>query len=84
MPGPTGGEPGGGADPADPGWPSEKLGKCKPGTPIDSSPSCQWLAEGYCFPDKGAACNCVCPSDHDSVCVSDYPQPGKPALVSCY
>ena len=67
----------------EPGWPSTQLGECVPGTPRTSASSCVWMAEGDCYPDKLAACNCICPADKDSVCASDYPEPGKPTLVSC-
>jgi hypothetical protein len=68
---------------ADGGWPSTPLGQCIPGQPRASAPTCPFIADGYCYPDKLAACNCICPADRDSWCVSGLEPPGVPASVSC-
>lgn len=63
-----------------------KLGDCKPGfARSDSSHTCDWLTpEGLCYASKEAACNCTCPRDHDSVCVSGfYDGPGRETKVIC-
>lgn len=63
-----------------------KLGPCKPGFGrSDPSLTCDWLTpEGLCYSSKEEACNCTCPRDHDSVCVSGfYDGPGGETKVYC-
>ena len=55
--------------------PMTPLGACKPGFDRLEHPErpCRWLTEtGMCFDDTQAACNCICPTDHDSVCVHGF------------
>ena len=66
--------------------PSRPLGDCTPGFPRAQSPArpCNWLTEdGICFDDKDVACNCICPTDHDSQCISGFGGPGSATLVQC-
>lgn len=54
--------------------PSHALGDCHPGTALSSGTPCPWLGDdGLCYPNVDAACNCVCPRDHASVCVAGFP-----------
>jgi len=63
------------------------LEACKPGFSQAMFPSrpCNWVSEGeVCFDTKDLACNCLCPSDRDSVCLSGfYNGPGMATLVRC-
>ena len=83
------GSAGGGDRPSTPtgSLPKRDLGACDPGFSRAMFPSrqCNWLSEdGICFDTKDLACNCVCPSDHDSVCLSGfYGGPGSATVVRC-
>jgi len=89
-----GGKVEGAEEPSDPGESSAsdaakkkpgsgtQLGECKLG-PLQPSKSCAWLGDGRCYETKSAACNCVCPRDHDSVCWSDFPDGTNPTVVHC-
>lgn len=83
----TGGSPAvaGGTGGGGGAFPSTPLGDCSPGYPYEpgSDEPCPYLAEGLCYPDKLAACACVCPADHDSWCSSGYPTGGQPTVVTC-
>ena len=36
---------------------------------------CTWLGDdGLCYDTMDAACDCVCPRDHDSYCISEFPK----------
>jgi len=67
--------------------PQQDLGVCVPGFERVTDPgrSCNWLTEvGVCFDTKDAACDCICPSSHDSVCFSNFDDgPGSATLVYC-
>ncbi len=53
---------------------SRPLGECEPGfVPDNSERPCTWLADGLCHAEKDNACNCICPQEKDSVCVSGFP-----------
>lgn len=68
------------------GFPSKPLGECKPGFSHYQYPTlpCPWLGDGLCYAQKDEACACVCPQDHDSWCMSDFPaEEGETALVTC-
>ena len=75
--------PTGDAGKKDGGWSGTPLGDCKPGFPRGSPDEpCPWVVEGTCYPTKHDACNCACPPDHDSLCVSG--SPGSYVEVSCF
>jgi hypothetical protein len=67
--------------------PSHDLGECKPGFERATNPTraCNWLLDsGMCFDTNDAACACVCPTDHDSVCWSPfYEGAGSATPVHC-
>lgn len=68
------------------GGSSHALGPCPPGTqPYQGNP-CPWLADGECYPSVDEACNCACPRDHASTCVSGFPKAGDQGMVpvTCY
>jgi hypothetical protein len=64
---------------------SHNLGPCVEGTSPYTAGPCPWLgSDGLCYPTVDAACNCVCPRDHASTCVSGFPGgPQSKVLVSC-
>ena len=66
-------------------YPSHALGACHPGPYPADATTCPWLGDdGRCYQTVDAACNCVCPHDHASVCVSDFPGgPESKVKVSC-
>lgn len=69
-----------------PGFPKSPLGECEPGFSHAQNPTlpCPWLGNGLCYEKKDQACACVCPAEHDSWCVSDFPDPeGAPTHVFC-
>jgi hypothetical protein len=74
-----------GSDPASNGGGGKaRLGSCTPGTPIAQTATCSWWADGLCYSNKEAACNCICPTDVVEVfCLSDFPEAGKPTRVFC-
>ena len=67
--------------------PTKELGQCQPGFIRAENPArpCRWLTEsGRCFDDSDAACNCVCPTDRDSVCAHGFDGgPNSAKLVVC-
>ena len=67
--------------------PNHDLGDCQPGFERAKAPErqCNWISTaGVCFDTKDLACNCLCPSEHDSVCVSGfYGGPGGATRVLC-
>jgi hypothetical protein len=66
--------------------PQQDLGACVPGFEHAANPDrpCNWLSEaGVCFDTKDAACNCICPSTRDSLCVSSFGGPGSATMVYC-
>ena len=76
----------GSPDAANP-FPGKELGQCMPGFDRAQNPTraCRWLTEsGLCFEDSEAACDCVCPTDHDSVCAHGFDRgPNSATLVVC-
>lgn len=64
---------------------SHALGPCHPGTPVASATSCAWLgSDGLCYRTVDDACNCVCPRNGASVCVSGFPRGDNGRVpVSC-
>jgi hypothetical protein len=78
----------GGEDPADPDGtdPGDlTLDECEPGGPLyEAGDECNWLAEDLCYLTKVAACECICPRDGPSLCLSDfYGGEGSQTKVSC-
>lgn len=57
-----------GRDVLEPG--ESPLGPCVVGAEPTGQP-CPFFADGLCYPTKAAACNCACPRDRDSTCLSD-------------
>ena len=54
---------------------TRRLGECVEGFEPQAEPerSCNWLGDdGLCYDTREAACNCVCPRDHDSFCLSGF------------
>ncbi len=63
-------------------YPGHTLGDCHLGELPSSATTCPWLGDdGRCYPTVDDACNCVCPRDHASVCVSGFPG-GKHSMVA--
>ncbi len=52
---------------------SQQLGECEGGHD-PSEAACPWIDSDFtlCFPSKEAACDCICPQDRDSTCVSGF------------
>jgi len=67
--------------------PTTKLGDCVPGFLRAEHPErpCRWLTEaGMCFEKTDAACACICPLDHESVCAHGFDGgPNDAKLVVC-
>ncbi len=60
-------------DPPKKGSDSQQLGDCQGGhDPYEGA--CPWIDSDWtlCFPSKEAACDCLCPQDRDSTCVSGF------------
>lgn len=62
-------EPAGGLQ--DPNADTE-LGECVLGYPETFSQPCAWVGERRCYDTRQMACNCICPRDRDSQCVSGF------------
>jgi hypothetical protein len=67
--------------------PTKQLGDCIPGFLRAEHPElpCRWLTEaGMCFEETDAACACICPVDHESVCAHGFDGgPNDAKLVVC-
>ena len=51
-----------------------ELGDCKLGPASygeDASP-CAWVADNRCYTTRAMACNCACPRERDSQCLSGF------------
>lgn len=61
------------------------LGECKLGFRSgEEDRPCTWLAEARCYETKVAACDCICPRDVPSLCLSDFPGgEGSETNVTC-
>ena len=72
----------------DAGWHQVPLGACEEGFDPTENPDrlCNWLGEdGRCYDSRPEACNCICPSDRDSVCSSGFYQgEGEATPVACF
>jgi hypothetical protein len=67
------------SDPIDP------LPDCVLGPPVGTVAPCPYSVKGRCYDKKLRACACACPSDHVSVCTSDYPSAdAAPVEVTCF
>ncbi|HKY35036.1 MAG TPA: hypothetical protein VJN18_03785 [Polyangiaceae bacterium] len=62
-----------------------ELGECKLGFPVfGTGKPCAWLADERCYDTREMACNCVCPRDRDSHCVSGFGDgPDGHVVVEC-
>jgi len=62
-----------------------ELEECELGfAPGQDERPCNWIAENRCYETKAHACNCVCPRDGPSVCLSDfYGGEGSQTKVTC-
>jgi hypothetical protein len=84
----SGKEPGSGCDElhgqCDAGADTE-LGECKLGVrEYSTSKPCPWVADGRCYDTREMACNCECPRDRDSQCLSGFGDgPNGHVLVEC-
>jgi hypothetical protein len=68
VPPEDGSEPGTGINPrAD-----TELGACVLGDEATWGEPCAWLADSRCYDTRQMACNCVCPRDRNSSCVSGF------------
>lgn len=76
---------GGSAKPADRfGNADTQLGECVEGPPEYSAEECAWVVEDRCYSERAMACNCACPHDRDSLCLSGYEAgPNGRVRVSC-
>ena len=63
----------------------QELDPCELGFLRSEQPSrrCPWLAKGRCYDTKDHACACICPTDHVSTCMSDFPGADGPVNVDC-
>jgi hypothetical protein len=64
-----------------------QLGPCQKGFDprLEVGRDCDWLADGFCYPTKEAACACICPTDHPATCLSGFFQgTGRKTKVSCF
>lgn len=75
--------PGGNDDPnAD-----TELGDCKLGVAAygEGASACAWVADNRCYSTRAMACNCACPRDRDSQCLSGFESgPEGRVDVVCY
>lgn len=61
------------------------LGPCVLGRPEASAATCPWVADHLCYDARQMACNCSCPRDHDSQCLSSFAAgPNGHVEVSCF
>jgi hypothetical protein len=62
-----------------------ELGECKLGFPVfGTGKPCAWVADDRCYDTREMACNCECPRDRDSQCVSGFGAgPDGRVLVEC-
>jgi hypothetical protein len=61
-----------------------QLGECVEGPPEYSADECAWVVKDRCYSDRAMACNCACPHDRDSLCLSGYEAgPHGRVRVSC-
>jgi hypothetical protein len=62
------------------------LGDCQPGFEPSAAYGrpCNWLGEGLCYDTKEDACNCICPREPGTQCISGfYDGEDSRTLVSC-
>jgi len=62
-----------------------ELGECTLGFPVfGTGRPCAWVADDRCYDTREMACNCECPRDRDSQCVSGFGAgPDGRVLVEC-
>ena len=62
-----------------------ELGECTLGFPVfGTGKPCAWVADDRCYDTREMACNCECPRDRDSQCVSGFDDgPDGRVLVEC-
>lgn len=61
-----------------------ELGECVLGYAETWIRPCAWVAEGRCYETRVMACNCSCPRDRDSQCLSGFESgPDGHVWVSC-
>jgi hypothetical protein len=62
-----------------------ELGPCTLGPREAFDQPCAWVADDRCYASREMACNCTCPRDRDSQCVSGFGVgPDSHTLVSCH
>ncbi|HYP89069.1 MAG TPA: hypothetical protein VEQ59_12975 [Polyangiaceae bacterium] len=87
-------DPGGDSTPSDstsddPTSPSHvegdtELGACTLGPAESRAVPCAWVADRRCYTEREMACNCACPRNRDSQCVSGFDGgPNGHVKVSC-
>jgi hypothetical protein len=62
-----------------------ELGECKLGFSVfGTGKACAWVTDNRCYDTREMACNCACPRDRDSQCVSGFGDgPDGRVLVEC-
>jgi len=61
------------------------LGDCTLGPRVSRLEACAWVAAERCYATREMACNCVCPRERDSQCVSGFDDgPDGRVAVSCH
>lgn len=72
-------------DSDEPGPGERQLAECELGfEPYSADQPCNWVADGLCYETKEEACDCICPRDADSVCLSGfYDGPDSQTEVIC-
>ncbi|MDF3071471.1 MAG: hypothetical protein K0R38_7072 [Polyangiaceae bacterium] len=61
-----------------------ELGECVRGFPEASARPCAWVADGRCYDTRQMACNCACPRDRNSQCLSGFERgPDGHVSVDC-
>lgn len=62
-----------------------ELGPCTLGPSVyeTNGAPCMWLADNRCYAERSMACNCVCPRERNSQCMSGF-EAGPEGRVEVY
>ncbi len=61
-----------------------ELGECALGYAETFAKPCAWVAEERCYETRQMACNCACPRDRNSQCLSGFAdEPDGHVWVAC-
>ena len=67
------------------GDPDTEVGDCVEGPAEGTTADCAWVTAGRCYADRQLACNCACPHDRNSQCVSGFDKgPDGHVSVDCF